>query len=136
MIFTWNAESTERLETLHETGVSFSKIAIVLGTTKNAISGKVTRLNLTRRHDYVNRPKAEPDPFKKRTPPRPVLAKRSPAPGHYPTITELTSLYQCRYAVGYRDGQHVFCGQPTGDVLAWCPTHRKIVYRVVELRRL
>jgi len=136
MIFTWNDESTERLRTLHETGVSFSKIALVLGTTKNAISGKVTRLKLPRRHDYVNRPKPEPDPFKKKTPPKPVLPKRSPSPGHYPTIVELSSIFQCRFPVGHRDGQHVFCGQPTGEEPTWCPTHKKIVFRVVELRPL
>src|SRR5215213_9668325 len=112
MTFTWSDVSTERLRALHEAGVSFTQIALVLGTSKNAISGKVTRLKLPRRHDYVNRPKPEPSPFKKKRTRPPVLPKRVPSPGHHPTIIEFTSIFQCRFPVGHRDGQHVFCGQP------------------------
>lgn len=46
----WSEETTERLKALWATGLSASRIACrITGTTRNAILGKVHRLNLERR---------------------------------------------------------------------------------------
>ena len=44
----WPAERVERLRTLLDAGLDYRTIGVALGCSKNAVSGKVTRLGLAR----------------------------------------------------------------------------------------
>ena len=59
---TWTTERLERLKTGFEAGWSCREIAVDIGVSRNAVIGKLSRLNLTREPSGDARPKREKRP--------------------------------------------------------------------------
>jgi hypothetical protein len=125
---TWTPELIARLKAGHAEGRSFRAMGKELGVSHGSIIGKAHRLGLTQRgHTARIAGLAKPKPSKVRLPPRAPDPPPPPASlKGKPTIIELRS-HQCRYAVGERDGLHVFCAEPA--LGSWCPGHRSIIFQ-------
>lgn len=130
--FDWNKSAVRKLKTLWDRGLSCREIAIEMGggLTRNAIIGKVTRLNLAKRrvstHYLVADPKKPRDARTKLI--GPVVEREAPAPKYFAPQPFLgISLFDlephhCRYPRGGDDGMPIlFCGQPKRDDSSYCP---------------
>jgi GcrA cell cycle regulator len=138
----WSDARVERLRSLwSDEALSASEIACRLGTTRNAVLGKVHRLGLSNR-----RPAGAPVIVAPRTPqpPRPLTTRRSeaspppvtaralPRPEIGPGLVDhLEDLHgsTCHWPVGDpREDSFSFCGR---DALRppYCEDHRRVAYR-------
>jgi GcrA cell cycle regulator len=133
----WTDEITEELRRLSAEGHSSAQMAVLInakfGTSfsRNAVIGRTKRRSIELRHE--RRGPSIKGPKRERT--TSIRIKPPPRVKHLPKydgpalpIYELTSRNQCRYAVGYEDGEHRFCGQPT-EAGPWCDRHYKMVFR-------
>src|SRR4030088_2473478 len=59
---TWTAERVELLKSRFEAGLSCREIADDIGVSRNAVIGKLSRLNLTREERADRSPPAQKDP--------------------------------------------------------------------------
>jgi len=150
MSFWWSPENIETLKAYYDRGMSCSEIAKRMpGTTRNAIIGKVHRLDLARRGHTLNRPDPVPAKRAKRiareeakaSPPKPKrnpvlveLFKREPLP--LPAATDLARVsfadlepHHCRFPVGEpkRPG-FGFCGADIVPGLPYCAHHARRCY--------
>jgi hypothetical protein len=131
----WNAEITERLQTLYRDGLSFTRIAEDIGVTRNAAIGKAHRLKLEKRDSPIGKPgpKTCDQPRKIRTarrlerrfaPPEPaVIECLSDDHDYRCEINQLTDC-SCRYPLWGRDTPHperLYCGRPGADLYAGVP---------------
>jgi GcrA cell cycle regulator len=142
----WTDERVERLKTLLADGLSSSQIAADLGTTRNAVIGKVTRLGLMRpakvriQHApraprvrirnqgnagfvVVRQPKIEPEPFIPLEEIEIPVAQRR-------TLQQLQDRH-CRWPVGDpQDEDFYFCGGEMGPGACkpYCRAHARIAY--------
>ena len=109
----WTDERIERLRALWSEGKSASEIARILGgVTRNAVIGKVHRLNLTGR----------PSPIKRR--------EKQGA-----TILSLTDR-MCKWPVGDpRDKDFHFCGKAAEACMPYCAEHAAKAYQPARSRR-
>jgi GcrA cell cycle regulator len=104
------------LRALKAQGLDARKIGLALGTTKNAIIGKLRRLGL------AASPELEPQP---EPPPPPSEPIRKPQC----SLFELTE-DACRWPIG-DPGQSgfAFCGEETAAIgLPYCPAHCLVAY--------
>jgi hypothetical protein len=144
----WTEEEIESLRQLWAKGHTGAEIASMLGKSRNAVMGRISRM----------RERGERLPSEReRKPPKPKIAKiprirktkiktivLSPKPTKrveyvsveydpnkkYPKFKEL-SKWQCRYVMN--DGhpsQYVFCGAET-DFESFCPSHKRLCYTKV-----
>lgn len=127
----WSEAQVERLKELWGTNVSASAIGREFGLEHRTIIGKAASLGLPERPRIINtaglrqyRPKSEPKPE-----PPPITVDLTGRP----TLQELPFRGACKYAVGEREGTHLFCGEPTSHG-SWCRPHRSVCFRV-EVRR-
>ena len=148
----WPVDKTDLLRQLWAEGKSCYAIGIQLGISRNAVMGKVRRLDLERRRE-------QPKPYT----PRQKPAKRAHrATGNHqgirivpkPTLPSLTRLKPlrlpliepisggvtileatgCKYATGQDDKhRHIFCNADTAPNSSWCPFHFEIVHRKADL---
>jgi len=130
----WTQERIERLQALWLEGKSFSDIADVLGSTRNAVIGKAHRLGLCRPKDKTRVSIARPAPAQPVTPmPRPAdLPKRRGKPVK---LTELQH-WMCRFPLGDpKSPDFRFCAEPTiDDKSSWCADCARQVFVVMPAR--
>jgi GcrA cell cycle regulator len=145
---TWTTERIALLKSHFEAGLSCRQIAAAIGVSRNAVIGKLTRLNLTREKKVKAPPrKAAGAPVRGRgSGPVPrlraqlikVLASEpepsaSDAPihnGHTCSLYEL-SKEKCRWPISTPGADDFcFCGNPPVDGLPYCAGHTRLAYRV------
>jgi len=134
----WNEDRTSRLERLYREGLSFREIAADIGVTRNAVIGKVHRMQLPTR-DVILKTK----PVVRRPPPKPRSRRSSsgvifkvnikpdpepdPAVDYKCIITELNDT-TCRYPLWDTSTPHegrFYCGAPGAELSIGQPYCRK-----------
>lgn len=135
----WTQDRTEVLRKLWAIGVSFSDIAAEMGQTRNAVCGKIHRMEFIgpgtyrRRTDaQIEATKREKDrrrnerrrvqsiTVKKVLPPNLEALRCVEVESLGKTLLELGP-NDCRYPFG--DGPFVFCGQPQFEGSSYCGCH-------------
>jgi GcrA cell cycle regulator len=150
---TWTDERVELLKNRFEAGLSCREIAGEIGVSRNAVIGKLSRLNLTRessgdaprpaRKDAAKgeRPKAVP-----RTQYRMLKAlygAPQPAPddepihnGHCCSLLELSE-ERCRWPISTPGAaDFCFCGNTPVEGLPYCAGHTRLAYRPGSRQRV
>jgi GcrA cell cycle regulator len=150
----WTDERIELLKKLHADGLSASKMAAQIGgVSRNAVIGKILRLNLgaigggvklgsgARMHAVkpmtrsARIPKAKPDPkaiadlnkIIDRAPP-PVVDRIAAPKSFEMKLTELSdSIRECRWPTG-EHAEMKFCGHPVQAEKSWCPYHCRLAF--------
>jgi GcrA cell cycle regulator len=158
---TWTAERVELLKLRFAAGLSCREIAADIGVSRNAVIGKLSRLNLTREKGGDARRAARKDAAKgdrprtaARTGPRTgprlrhqmlltLYAEPQPAAddepihnGHCCTLFELSE-ERCRWPIstpGAADFR--FCGNAPVEGLPYCPGHTRLAYRLGSRQRV
>jgi GcrA cell cycle regulator len=148
---TWTAERVELLKSCFAAGLSCREIAVDIGVSRNAVIGKLSRLNLTREEggDARRRPrKAKSD--RPRTAarlrhqmlltshagPQPAADEEPIHNGHCCSLLELSE-ERCRWPIGTpRDENFCFCGNTPVDGLPYCPGHTRLAYRPGSRQRV
>lgn len=164
---TWHPEQEAKLKKLWAEGVSASKIAEALGgiLSRNAVLGKVSRLNLPKRRNIWTDAHLRPKKVTPQKAPRPRVEKPKPNPkpkfnfgsvwGNYPKVKpepfvpraadivsrkigllDLTST-TCRWPDDERNDQSeiTFCGHPAKEGLPYCPSHCALAYQPPKKER-
>ena len=145
IIQTWTTDRIEALKTHFEAGLSCREIANEIGVSRNAVIGKISRLNLTR-DKGVMRVATKEDAAPKRPRGaqrlRQILLKSFPSEaepvvvdepihnGHTCSLFEL-SKETCRWPIstpGHAD--FCFCGNTPIDGMPYCAGHSRLAYRV------
>ena len=149
---TWTAERVELLKSRFEAGLSCREIADDIGVSRNAVIGKLSRLNLTREKGGDRRRPARKDAAKghrPRTVPglrydrRTLCAEPQPAAddepihnGHCCSLLELSE-QRCRWPIGTpRAEDFCFCGNTPVEGLPYCPGHTRLAYRPGSRQRV
>ena len=145
---TWTTERVEQLKLRFAEGLSCREIAADIGVSRNAVIGKISRLNLTRdkgrtqtlrQKDTPSRPKASARL-------RQLLIKVVPLEaepyveaepihnGHTCSLFEL-SKETCRWPISTPGAEDFcFCGNPPVEGLPYCAGHSRLAYRVAVVR--
>lgn len=111
----WTEDKIKQLKKLWSKGKSTVEIAKELGISKNAVVGKVHRLDLKNR----------PSPIKKK---EGIRRSVKPKKNEKMTLMELR-LNSCRWPIGDpKDANFHFCGADTALGKPYCPEHCKIAY--------
>ena len=139
---TWTTERVELLKTHFAAGLTCREIADRIGVSRNAVIGKLSRLNLSR--EKAGPPRKEPgsEPRKRaglrlrRQILRAVSADEMPAVeepianGHRCSLFEL-SKQTCRWPLSMPGAaDFCFCGNPPLEGLPYCAGHSRLAYRV------
>ena len=150
---TWTDERIELLKSRFEAGLSCREIAGDIGVSRNAVIGKLSRLNLTRDKAGDARRPVQKDAAKRRRPktvPRlqfqmlkAVYGEPQPAPddepipnGHCCSLLELSE-QRCRWPIstpGLAD--FCFCGNTPLEGLPYCAGHTRLAYRPGSRQRV
>jgi len=144
---TWTDERVEILRSHFEAGLSCREIAADIGVSRNAVIGKLTRLNLTRRNsDEPRQPRRQratktlglkPPPRRQYEILAAIYAKPQPAvipnnpidEAHRCSLLELGD-DRCRWPIGTPgEDSFCFCGNVPFDGLPYCPGHSRMAYR-------
>ena len=114
----WTPEKIKQLKKLWQKGKSTVEIGRELGMSKNAVVGKVHRLELD----------ARPSPIKKstkKTVEKVAIVKEEPK---HVTLLDLR-LNSCRWPIGeIKDPDFHFCGKDCQTGKPYCPEHCKVAY--------
>jgi GcrA cell cycle regulator len=149
---TWTDERVELLKSHFEAGLSCREIAADIGVSRNAVIGKLSRLNLTRGRACDERRserRAARPPRGSRTVPRlqyEMLAAIygdsdgtvAPQPIDETNRCSLLELSEnrCRWPISTPGAEDFcFCGNVTPDGQPYCPGHRRLAYRPVARPR-
>jgi GcrA cell cycle regulator len=150
---TWTAERVELLKLRFEAGLSCREIADDIGVSRNAVIGKLSRLNLTRgRGGDGPRParKEAAKGHRPRTMPRvqyqmllTVYAEPEPAVDEQPihngpgcSLLEL-SADKCRWPINTPGAEDFcFCGNTPVEGLPYCAGHTRLAYRPGSRQRV
>ncbi|WP_454627830.1 GcrA family cell cycle regulator [Bradyrhizobium cenepequi] len=139
----WTPERVEQLKRGFDAGLSCRQIAVEIGVSRNAVIGKLSRLNLTRepRDDAARPRKASPRSPRARTVKhqiRMLQAEYGEAPladelsienGHCCSLLELDE-QRCRWPVETPDTTDFrFCGNRPVDGLPYCAGHARLAYQ-------
>jgi GcrA cell cycle regulator len=142
---TWTDERVELLKSHFEAGLSCRQIADDIGVSRNAVIGKLSRLNLTRKKSGESRRPARKAGAKGHRPgtaPRlrcririalytePESADDEPVHnGHCCSLLELNDA-RCRWPISTPGADDFcFCGNPPLDGLPYCAGHTRLAYR-------
>lgn len=143
---TWNDERLTLLISHFDAGLSCRQIAAEIGVSRNAVIGKLSRLNLARRTDAGPRAARRSTAGKPRAPklgPRAqyqILAAiyQAPQPGiedeaidesHRCSLLELGA-HNCRWPISTPGADDFcFCGNVQVEGLPYCPGHSRLAYR-------
>jgi GcrA cell cycle regulator len=143
---TWTKERLEQLKSGFEAGLSCREIAAHIGVSRNAVIGKISRLNLTRDKPGVRRPIRKPAeaPFRPKAPvgfrhfvlkavpieePEPVLEEEPIHDGQACSLFEL-SKERCRWPISTPGAaDFCFCGNTPIEGMPYCPGHSRLAYR-------
>jgi GcrA cell cycle regulator len=113
---TWTTEKIKQLKKLWSKGKSTVEIGRELGISKNAVVGKVHRLELN----------ARPSPIKKETVKK-TVKKKEVKQGNV-SLLDL-KMNSCRWPIGEpKDADFHFCGKDTVTGKPYCAEHCKIAY--------
>jgi len=149
---TWTDERLERLKNRFESGLTCREIADDIGVSRNAVIGKLSRLNLTREKNGDARRPTEKDAAKGR---RPKAAPRlqyqmlkalygEPQPaadepidnGHCCSLLELSE-QRCRWPISTPGAaDFCFCGNTPLEGLPYCAGHTRLAYRPGSRQRV
>jgi GcrA cell cycle regulator len=150
---TWTVERIELLKNRFEAGLSCREIANDIGVSRNAVIGKLSRLNLTReKNGDARRParKDAPKGQRGRTVPRlqyqmlrALYAEPQPAAddepihnGHTCSLLELSE-ENCRWPISTPGAEDFcFCGNTPVEGLPYCPGHTRLAYRPGSRQRV
>jgi GcrA cell cycle regulator len=141
---TWTAERVELLKNRFEAGLSCREIARDIGVSRNAVIGKLSRLNLTR-VKMCDAPRPARRDAAKKHPPRRVprlrmlLALNAEQQigipdepihnGHCCSLLELSDV-RCRWPISTPGADDFcFCGNTPVEGLPYCVGHTRIAYR-------
>ena len=150
---TWTDERVELLKSRFAAGLSCREIADDIGVSRNAVLGKLSRLNLTREKSGDARRPARKDAVKghrPRTVPRlqyqillTLYGEPQPAVGDEPihnehccSLLELSE-ERCRWPIstpGLAD--FCFCGNTPVEGLPYCAGHTRLAYRPGSRQRI
>ena len=137
---TWTAERIELLKSRFEAGLSCRQIAADIGVSRNAVIGKLSRLNLSREDGVGERlPRRTSDPQAPRPRRasqrqllralRPVLPPEPELCGeHRCSLLELSE-ENCRWPISDLGPDVWFCGNPRAKGFAYCAGHARIAYQ-------
>lgn len=140
---TWTDERIELLKRHFEAGLSCREIAADIGVSRNAVIGKLSRLNLTRGRTMGDRKVQDRAPARARAVPRlqyemlATIYGESDAPVAAGPIDEANrcSLLElaenrCRWPIS-TPGQEdfCFCGNAAPDGQSYCSEHSRLAYR-------
>ena len=143
---TWTDERVELLKRRFEAGLSCRQIADDIGVSRNAVIGKLSRLNLTREKARDARrpaPKAAAKGHRPGTVPRlrcqmrlALYAEPQPAAddepihnGHCCSLLELSDA-RCRWPISTPGADDFcFCGNTPVEGLPYCAGHTRLAYR-------
>jgi GcrA cell cycle regulator len=142
---TWTTERVELLKLRFEAGLSCREIAQDIGVSRNAVIGKLSRLNLSCRESREARRPAPRDATKR---PRPKAASRRSYPvplklyaeqqpmieepiysGPGCSLLELSE-QRCRWPINSPGAEDFcFCGNTPAEGLPYCAGHSRLAYR-------
>lgn len=147
---TWTTERVELLKSRFEAGLSCREIAAYIGVSRNAVIGKLSRLNLTRE---TNGDQGRPA---RKSVGKPPGAKATPrlqyemlvalyeearleAPiddEHRCSLLELSE-ERCRWPISTPGAEDFcFCGNMPAEGLPYCPGHSRLAYRPGSRQRV
>jgi GcrA cell cycle regulator len=151
---TWTVERLELLKIHFDAGLSCREIAAEIGVSRNAVIGKLSRLNLTRdkagreplvlktkpkstTQSTTARPRREPAPKLRyqllkalRAEPSPPSRDEQIHNGHCCTLFELSN-QRCRWPISTPGAvDFCFCGNPPVEGMPYCVGHSRLAYRV------
>ena len=143
---TWTAERLERLKNRFEAGLSCREIANHIGVSRNAVIGKLSRLNLTREKSGDARGVARTDAPKGHRPgtlrlklcgePRPDADDEPIHNGHCCSLLELND-ERCRWPISTPGAaDFCFCGNMPLAGLPYCAGHTRLAYRPGSRQRV
>jgi len=140
---TWTTDRVERLKSCLDAGFSCAEIAREIGVTRNAVTGKISRLKLTRVKDAmaarrergfapgVQRPRiVTQHQILMALRAAPELTAQAPVAGnaHRCTLMELGH-GKCRWPISEPGADDFwFCGDAPVEGLPYCPGHARIAY--------
>jgi hypothetical protein len=130
MAIEWTKKNIDKLKMMWAAGCTASTIAEALGTTKNSVIGKKTRLGFVRAGQPQPQPPPPPivkAPIKRKKRSFKVVYKRGPQPK--PLIS--LKARECRYPINQaKPGElHLFCAKPTEIDKGYCKKHHATVWR-------
>jgi GcrA cell cycle regulator len=143
---TWTPERVELLKSRFEAGLSCREIANDIGVSRNAIIGKLSRLNLTReKSDGARRParkRAAKGPRPRSVPrlqyqmllaayaePQPAIDGEPIHNEHCCSLLELSE-ERCRWPISTPGAvDFCFCGNTPVEGLPYCAGHTRLAYR-------
>jgi GcrA cell cycle regulator len=149
LLQTWTNDRVDALKIHFQAGLSCREIANEIGVSRNAVIGKISRLNLIRDKDVMRTPKkdgvaARPPRGARRL--RQILLKSFPQEdepvieevqihnGHTCSLFELSN-DTCRWPIstpGLSD--FCFCGNTPIGGMPYCAGHSRMAYRVSSAR--
>ena len=149
---TWTTERIELLKSRFEAGLSCRQIADDIGVSRNAVIGKLNRLNLTREDNREPRRPAQKDAAKgrrRRSVPRvqyqmlkTLYAEAEPVAdepihnGHCCSLLELSE-ERCRWPISTPGAEDFcFCGNTPVEGLPYCAGHTRLAYRPGSRQRV
>jgi len=131
---TWTIERVERLKSCFEAGFSCREIAADIGVSRNAVIGKLSRLNLTRERDRdpPARKNAGATPRRQYAMLSAAYAPAEPEPiddARHCSLFELSET-RCRWPISTPGAaDFCFCGNTPLDGLPYCSGHSRLAYR-------
>jgi GcrA cell cycle regulator len=150
---TWTTERVELLKSRFEAGLSCREIACDIGVSRNAVIGKLSRLNLTRRESGEPRPRARKDAAPGTRPravprlqyrmlkalygePQPAADDEPIHNGHTCSLFELSE-QRCRWPISTPGAaDFCFCGNMPLEGLPYCAGHSRLAYRPGSRQRV
>jgi GcrA cell cycle regulator len=149
---TWTNERIELLKERFEAGLSCREIAIDIGVSRNAVIGKLSRLNLTRKDSDIAPRPARRGPAKQprakaeqrfpyqmlqlRSLPRPLAVDEPIQTGPGCSLLELSEA-RCRWPISTPGADDFcFCGNEPVEGLPYCVGHSRLAYRQLPRPRI
>lgn len=150
---TWTPERVELLKSRFEAGLSCREIADHIGVSRNAVIGKLSRLNLKRENsDDARRParkRAAKEPRPRSVPrlqyrmllalyaePQPAVDEEPIHNEHCCSLLELSE-ERCRWPISTPGAvDFCFCGNTPVEGLPYCAGHTRLAYRPGSRRRV
>ena len=137
---TWTAERIALLKSRFEAGLTCREIAADIGVSRNAVIGKLTRLNLSRADGAGERvpeqARSPSAPRRRRVSQRQLLRALRPAlrpepelcGEHRCSLLELSE-ENCRWPISDLGAAVWFCGNTRAKGFAYCAGHARIAYQ-------
>jgi len=138
---TWTIERVELLKSHFAAGLSCREIANEIGVSRNAVIGKLSRLNLTRektlkpRRDDAGRSRPKSVPRLQYRLLRKLFAEAEPVGENEPILSEQhcslleLSKERCRWPISHPgEKDFCFCGNQPLEGMPYCPGHTRLAY--------